>query len=88
MELYEVNVNNICSYVIKHSTTKAQAIYAIKAMQFSDSKQEDDGKCNYNNPHCQQYKYWPWMHNQTLDRWNIVFNLQIGRMNSYFSKLL
>ena len=59
MELYEVNVNNIRSYVIKYSTTKAQAIYAIKAMQFSDSKQEDDGKCNYNNPHCQQYKYWP-----------------------------
>ena len=54
MELYEVNVNNICSYVIKYSTTKAQAIYAIKAMQFSDSKKEDEGKCNYNNPHCQQ----------------------------------
>ena len=65
MELYEVNVNNICNYVIKYSTTKAQAIYAIKAMQFSDSKKEDDGKCKYNNPHCQQYKYWPPMQSNT-----------------------
>ena len=30
MELYEVNVNNICNYVIKYSTTNALAIYAIK----------------------------------------------------------
>ena len=65
MELYEVKVNNIRSYVIKHSTTNAQAIYAIKAMHFSDSKQEDNGKCNYNNPHCQQYKYWPRMQSNT-----------------------